>query len=261
MLTPRNRHPMRPAPDARALYLGAHGHKRVTCTEQALVVSNERAQVQRFPLARVARVISNTDTVDWSGPALALCMRAGIGITWLDNAGHVLASMYTRQSSTVAPQTALELWLEAADGTQRYANWLRARRMHILTCWGTDHNATLTPQQWEATKRQYVYRGDYAVHLPASLRDLCLAFVTAQLNSHGLLPLYWGPDAQAVELDQDLCDLLWADMNLRTGTLADDIASGATATELFERWNAHNAGALAQHLIHLQRTSLRALYA
>ena len=61
---------------ARALYLGHRDKKRVSCTDEALVVHNDRAQTLRYPLACVARVVSST-VVDWTGDALAQCMRRG----------------------------------------------------------------------------------------------------------------------------------------------------------------------------------------
>jgi hypothetical protein len=252
--------PIQPGPGARALYLGSREHKRVSCTAEALVVTNARAQVMRYPVARVARVVSSADVVDWSGPALALCMRAGIGITWLDARGQAIGSIYAQQRSTASLATVLELWSERADGPQLYQNWLRARRMDTLVRWGQAQGERITPQQWEATKRSYVYGNQYTVHLPAALRDLCLAYVAAQLNSHGLTPQLWGPRLEGMDLDVDLCTLLWAEMNLGTGSLADKAEEPATATQLFERWSARNASALTLHLVHLHRTALKAMH-
>lgn len=249
-----------PGPGARALYLGGREHKRVSCTDEALVVTNARAQVMRFPLVRVARVVSSTDVVDWSGPALALCMRSGIGITWLDTRGQAVGSMYAQPRSTASLATVLELWAERADGVQLYQHWLRARRMDTLMRWRDEHAQAVTPQQWETTKREYVYASQYTVHLPEPLRHLCLAYVAAQLNSHGLCPQLWGPRLENMDLDEDLCELLWAEMNLGAGTLADTVQDSATTTQLFERWSARNASALTLHLVHLHRTALKAMH-
>jgi len=251
---------LKPGPGARALYLGGREHKRVSCTNAALVVSNEHAQVMRFPLARVARVVSSADVVDWSGTALALCMRAGISITWLDAKGQAVGSIYAQARKTASLATVLELWSERADGPTLYQNWLRARRMDVLVRWGQENAASVTPQQWEATKREYVYGAQFRVHLSAELRGLCLAYVAAQLDSHGLPPQLWGPRLEAFDLDEDLCELLWAEMNLGAGTLTEQVGDSATVTQLFERWSARNASALTLHLVHLHRTALKAMH-
>jgi len=242
------------------LYRGGREHKRVSCTAEGLVVTNARTQVMRFPLVRVARVVSSADVVDWSGPALSLCMRAGIGITWLDTAGQAVGSIYAQARRSTSLATALELWAERSDGALRYQNWLRARRMDTLVRWQKEHATTISPQQWEATKREYVYASQFTVHLPATLRSLCLAYVAAQLNSHGLTPLLWGPQLESLQLDEDLCELLWAEMNLNAGTLTDQVDDAATVTQLFERWSARNASALTLHLVHLHRTALKAMH-
>ena len=98
------------------------------------------------------------------------------------------------------------------------------------------------------------------MHLPQTLRGLCLAYVAAQLNGHGLSPQLWGPRLENLDLDEDLCELLWAEMNLSAGTLADTVSDTATATQLFERWSARNASALTLHLVHLHRTALKAMH-
>jgi hypothetical protein len=260
MLKNKTTRTIKPGPGARALYLGGREHKRVTSTDEALVVTNARAQVMRFPLVRVARVVSSADVVDWSGPALALCMRAGIGITWLDTRGQAVGSMYAQPRNTANLATVLELWAERADGVQLYQHWLRARRMDTLVRWRDEHAQAVTPQQWETTKREYVYASQYTVHLPEPLRHLCMAYVAAQLNSHGLTPQLWGPRLENMDLDEDLCELLWAEMNLGAGTLADKAQDSATTTQLFERWSARNASALTLHLVHLHRTALKAMH-
>ena len=153
--------PTQPFPGARALYLGSHEHKRVTCTDEALVVTNTRAQVQRYPVARLARIVSSAEVVDWSGGALALCMRCGIGITRLDARGRSLGAAYPAVRNNTGFATALELMVERAEGLQRYQNWLRARRMEILVRWGQERADRISPREWEATKRGWVYAGPW----------------------------------------------------------------------------------------------------
>ena len=69
MKTAQSARAIQPGPGARCLYLGSREHKRVPCTAEALVVTNASAQTLRYPVARVARVVSSADVVDWSGPA------------------------------------------------------------------------------------------------------------------------------------------------------------------------------------------------
>ncbi|APW46310.1 CRISPR-associated endonuclease Cas1 [Rhodoferax antarcticus] len=251
---------IKPGPGARCLYLGSREHKRVSCTAEALVVTNASAQTLRYPVARVARVVSSADVVDWSGPALALCMRAGIGITWLDSRGQAVGSIYPQTRSTASLATVLELWSEREDGPERYQNWLKRCRMDILVRWRESQLDSVSPQQWESTKREWVYNQTFAVHLPTTLRSLCLAYVASQLASYGLTPQLWGPRIENIDLDEDLCELLWAEMNLATGALADNAAGAAAVTALFERWTARNASALTVHLACLHRTALKAMH-
>jgi hypothetical protein len=259
--SPKSSRAVKPGPGARALYLGSREHKRVSCTAEALVVTNARAQVMRYPVARVARVVSSADVVDWSGPALALCMRAGIGITWLDAKGCAVGSIYPQQRAMTPFASALELWLEnPAAGLAAYQNWLRSRRMDVFIRWGREWVDAITPQQWESTKREWVYCGEYTRHLPQGLRSLCLAYVSAQLSSYGLTPLHWGPRLEGIDLDEDLCELLWAEMNLGSGALADKADADAELSTLFERWSNRNASAITVHLDCLHRTALKALY-
>ena len=64
---------------------------------------------------------------------------------------------------------------------------------------------------------------------------------------------------QGVNLDEDLCELLWAEMNLTSGPLPDNIATEPELNQLFEHWSMLNASALILHLSSLHRTALKAM--
>ena len=263
MLKPAPTHTRSASPGARALYLGARDKKQVSCTGEALVVRNDRAQTLRYPLSRVARVVSST-AVDWSGEALALCMRHSIGISWVDARGEALGTCYPRQRSHARMAMALDLWLETPVGLDLYHIWLKSRRMAVLVHWGQQStgpsDSTVSPVLWENTKREWVYRQYFREHLPRGLRSYCLAYTAAQLGSHGVGPQMWGPDAEPIDLENDLCELLWAEMNLCTGTLADAAQGDKDLIALSERWTARNGAALSLHLGSLYRTALKAIY-
>lgn len=242
---------------ARALYLGGGDRKTVTCSAEALVVRNERQQTLRYPLARVARVVSSTG-VTWSGAALALCLQNGIGISWVSAKGEALGTCYPHQRCPPVLATALELWLEASLGAERYQDWLRGRRMDVLVRWARTGPGGVGPQQWESAKRAWVYAATFRQHLPAALRGHLLAYVGSRMARAGAPPLLWDCGGTPVHLDADLCQLLWAEMNLGTGDLADNTGAEGEIVALFERWIACNGAALELHLSSLQRTALKA---
>ena len=99
------------------------------------------------------------------------------------------------------------------------------------------------------------YRG-----INETISSLLLAYVATQLGSYGLTPQLWGPQVQGVHLDDDLCELLWADMNLSSGPLPDKLATEPELNQLFERWSMLNASALTVHLNSLHRTALKEGY-
>jgi hypothetical protein len=248
-----------PNAEARALYLGHGEHKRVSCTEAALVVSNARGQIYRYPIGRVARVVSSL-CVDWSGAALALCMQQAIAIAWLDTHGAVTGCLYPQQDRDLSFHTALELMLETPDGLQLYQHWLRSRRMQVMAQWAKTAPTPIPPHAWENTKREWVYGATIRNHLPEGLRGHCLAWVAAQLQENALPPLLWSPHGEAIHLDENLTHLLWAEMNLCCGAITEAAKTSQELTHLFEHWRTRNGCALLLHLSSLQRTAMKAAY-
>ena len=248
--------------DARTLYLRAAACERVDAVDDALVIVTQRPgeplRRLRFPLQRVARVVCST-TVDWSGAALRLCMQRRLSICWLDHQGDALGSLHTHQAQNAPFASALDLLLATPPGHEQYQHWFKARRMQVQLQWGRTDGVAISPQQWEATKRSWVYRAQLSAHLPSALQGLIAAAVAQQLQAHGLLPVQLGPGGEPVLLAQDLTCLLWAEMNLCCGTLADQAGAGPESVMLFERWQARNASALLLHLLSLQRLANREL--
>ena len=249
--------------DARTLYLGHATCQRVDAGGDALVVNSQRdgepLRRLRFPLQRVARVVSST-TTDWSGAALQLCLQRHLSICWLDRYGAALGSLHSHQAEAVQFATALDVLLETPDGHVRYQHWQKSRRMQVQLQWGRTQGLAISPQQWEATKRSWVYGAQIAAHLPPALHGLIAACVAHQLQAHALSPVQLGPGGEPVLLAQDLIWLLWSEMNLCCGPLADQTEGGLEVTLLFERWQARNASALLLHLSSLQRLASKELY-
>lgn len=241
--------------NARPLYLGhTGGPKRVAHTTEALVVFNNQGQTLRYPLARISRVVSSP-AVDWAGGALALCLKHGITITWADTKGQPLGSASPTRPRLTPPATALALLLEHASGPTHYTNWLRSRRMAVLAHWGHTSSSPISPAQWEQTKREWVYLNQFSTHLPAAMQAHCHAWVVAQLHSSQLPTELQDTHAAPVPLAHDLTRLLWAQMNLCTGPLADQTDTERELADLFERWHAPHGSALHLHLGALLRVA------
>lgn len=245
--------------DARALYLGHGEHKQVSCTEAALVVQDTHKRTLRYPINRIARIVSS-HCVDWSSAALALCMQRSIPIAWLDSKGHITGCLYPQQNRQPAFQTALELMLETPDGLLVYQHWLRSRRMQVMTQWANSSPCPISPHDWENTKREWVYGAHIKHHLPDGLRGHCLAWVAALLLEHGLSPLFWNPSGEVINLDEHLCELLWAEINLCCGPIAETAEASRELTHLFEHWRACNGSSLLLHIDSLRRTAMKTAY-
>ena len=250
--------------DARTLYLQEATCQRVDASDDALVVTvqrnGEKARQMRFPLERVARIVSST-ALDWSGAALQLCLQRHLSICWLSGRGDALGSLYSHRPHALPFASALDLLLETDAGLARYAHWHRSRRMHVQLQWGRLSEQDIAPQAWEACKRHWVYQAQIDAHLPPRLNGLLAAVVAQQLQKDGLAPVHAGPAGTSVPLADDLVCLLWAEMNLCTGPLADQIDGGEELALVLERWQSRNGSALLLHLSSLQRLAGKEIYA
>ncbi len=253
----RTTHP----PGARALYLAGGSHKRVTHTHEALVVTNTAGQTLRYPLARLARIVSSP-AVDWNGAALSLCLQHGISITWADGKGQPLGSACPIQPKHICHTGSLELLLEQPGGTEQYQNWHRSRRMAVLTHWSQTSPTPVSPLLWEMAKREWAYLRNPAalIHLPQPIQTLMHAWVVAQLLAHPLPTQLWDEQGDHIPLAQDLTELLWAEMNLCSGPLVSTTRTERELAEVFERWHTPNGAALHQHIGALLRVAKSSQY-
>jgi CRISPR associated protein Cas1 len=250
--------------DARTLYLAAAEPLRVTSTGEALVVSRADGRVMRVPISRVMRVVC-TDTADWSGAALALCMQRGVPLSWLDSRGEAQGHLWPQRARQVDLARALDvLASDSPDWSLAYDNWLRHQRLLVLQRWQGERGAAGSPvgeAEWQCAKRQYAYRDEIPEQLPALLHGMAAALVVARLSDCGLLPHYWCSVGEPIELAADITRLVWAEMNLCAGPLAAAIDQPQEAAAIFERWAGTCAGAVHLHLANLRAHALRELAA
>lgn len=245
-------------PGARTLYLGHGERKRASISDHCLVITNVLAQSHRFPLPRLARIVCST-TVDWSGAALQTCQREAITITWVDPQGHTLGTLYPHHRRTSTMTAALDLLLEQPEGLQRYHHWRRARRMALLREWHDKTTPTPQAQEWEQQKIHWVYGDHISAHLPTEMQAQCMALVAHYLAADHIPPVCYGPESQPINIDHDLCNLLWGEMNLCCGAIAASAQDRATHTALWEAWKQRNAATLLLHIQSLNRLAHKAL--
>jgi CRISPR associated protein Cas1 len=249
----------------RTLYIGVGQMKQVNATDAALVITTRDHKTLRYPVQRLARIVSST-TAHWSGPALGLCLRTGIPITWTDPQGHALGGTWASPRQGHTPALALEIWLQAPFGPVNYQHWLRSRRMHTLSHWVRQQpkSTCTTAADWEALKREWVYDDqdslDTGPDLPPFFAGLLRAWVNTQLQAHELPAVLYGPKAECIELDSDLYGLLALELELHGGTLTRTRQTEAETIQLFESWIIHHGPSLLVHVQHLQRHALRLAY-
>ncbi len=242
---------------ARTLYLGGATVKQVACSDAALVITVPNSSVRRYPVARLSRIVCSAQ-VNWQGAALALCMRSGIPIVWADAHSQLLGICYSQHQRQQAFSQALELLLEGENGLSQYTHWLRSRRMDMLMDWARTTALDVTPARWESLKRSWVYHNELAVHLSLQIRTYCQAWVAQRLIHHQINPVYWGVQAECVDIESDMTHLVWAQINLYGGNWADQVDAEAQSIYIFEQWSQAHAEIVDLHLLSLQRIANKA---
>lgn len=248
--------------DARTLYLAATEPLRVTSTGEALVISRPDGRVQRVPISRVLRIVCAA-SVEWSGAALSLCMLRGVPLSWLDGEGEAQGHLWPRRPRQVDLADAMTVLSgEVPDWDITYANWLRHQRLQVLQRWQTERAHAGQPvgeAEWQQAKRVWVYQNCVLEHLPPLLQGMAASLVVARLSECGLQAHYWCSGGAVIELAEDFTHLVWGEMNLCSGALADALHQPQEAAAIFERWSGTCVGAIHQHLANLRAHALREL--
>lgn len=251
------------APARKPLYLTTPRPACIDASDAALVLRRDGSAPQRFPLARIERILCNRNAT-WTGAALALCLSEGVPIVWLDGHGHALGSTQARQTRPFAFVTALETYLELLDWQKRFGNWMTRRRLETLTAWAmraTRDGHAPEARHFETLKREYVYLGQHPQVFGAEGEGWCHSLVVGRLHREGLQSRYWGFEGIPLDLASHLASLLWAELNLDCGTLPTSAERGIVAAHLFETWARQREARLLAHLGDLKRHLAREIEA
>jgi hypothetical protein len=247
--------PAQRAMPRKPLYLATRSPLRVSAQGESLLVRRPQAADQRFPVARIDRVVSNAHA-EWTGEAIALCLARGVVVTWIDARGGALGHTLPRQASRATLAERIESFVESPDWAGRYANWLRAQRMRVLVRWASRrrHAGTpTTPAEWEDHKREFVYGGSAPAVFAGHVRAWLDAWVAAHLHRARLPARIWGWSGTPLELCDDLAGLLWAELNLDSGEIARAARGVREEMLLFEGWAHLHGGRIVAHLADLER--------
>lgn len=242
-------------PARKPLYLFSTVAAQIDAGPDHLILRRNGMPPQRFPLARIARVICNRNAT-WSGSALALCLAEGVPITWLDGHGHALGSTQSCHPHPFPLSTLIDTYLELPDWPTRFANWLARRRLETLTTCArraAECGHGLAADAFEELKREYVYNGVHPQAFAAEGEGWCHALAVDRLHREGLQACYWGFDATPFELAAQLATLLWAELNLDCGTLPASADRDVIVARLFETWAHQREARLLLHLGDLKR--------
>ncbi len=209
----------------------------------------------RYPLARIDRIVCNRH-VDWSSEALTRCLRHGIPLLWVDGRGEVIGFAGPRLGMAQPFDVLLDSYLDRADWHSRYTNWLKQRRLEtlVLVALRAVHAGhAMSQAEFDEHKRAYVYNAHFEAVYPEMARAWCHAYVLRHLVVGGIAPTHWAYDGQPLDLGDDLCGLVWAELNLEAASLA--LAADQTQTQLLlvESWIAGHPARIPDLLARLRR--------
>lgn len=237
------------------LYLMATTPARLDAGTDFLTLYRCDAPVQRYPLARIGRIVCSQH-VDWSSRAMIRCLTAGIPVLWVDGRGHALGCAQTCSPKPSPVATLVETYLELRNWQQRFDNWLARRRLETLSTVAIEaarYGHEIDACHFEEFKRDYVYHGHHPLHFAEEGQSLCLALTVERLQREGLQSVHWGYEGVPLELGHALSSLIWAELNLACGTLPASAEQDRLVTHLFESWSHRREVRLLHHLADLKR--------
>lgn len=219
----------------RPLYLCARLKARVDADGPALRVRAAGRAEARYPLYRVSRVIASTG-VEWSAAALQTCLESGIPIVIVTGSGAPLGSVQPVCASASRLSDDINELLDRPDWREIYDNWLRATRMRVLGEWRTEREAAgdpPAPGEFKEMVRKFVY--GCAVAVPSGeatgpWRAALCGLATATLRGAGLQSVYWGAGGTALNLLDDVVQVLELRLRLEVNPRMECALSGEAVT-------------------------------
>lgn len=242
-------------PCRKPLYLLSEANISCDVANDVLLVRRPGTAVQRFPLARITRIVTG-NKVAWSGRALTACLENGVTMTWVDGRGHPLGNTQPRCVKPESLTTLIETYLEMPDWTSRFDNWRARRRLETLVTSTKRHaeaGQLVSASRFAERKRAYVQHGQFSEVFEHIGESFCHAFAIDRLHKIGLQARYFGYDGTVLELGPELASLLWAEFNFDAGSLFDTAEMSELVVRVFESWSHLREGRLLEHVGDLRR--------
>lgn len=237
-------------PDRRPLYLVPRDRVQVRCNGEFLSVQQRGHGVRQYAVRHLDRVACN-HLVDWEGDAMTLCLHHGVTVSWLGAHSQLLGHCMPTVIDTHPLHACLERMVESTGAEQRWDNWFRHRRMHVLSAYATRRQAAsdeISERDWRELKRQYVYWRQVPPQLHPDLLGPFQAMLVARLAREHVQTTYLCRSGHVLDLLDDLTLLVWGEVNLESRGLGVVIADRRLQWQFVESWQREHPTVLSDHL-------------
>lgn len=235
----------------RPLYIVAKDRVQIRANQDFLVVHPEGHSARHFAFAKLDRIVCHAG-VDWSGEALARCLKHRVTISWLTARGELLGYCAPRVAHHEPLHACMERFAALPSAAVRWDNWFRHRRMYVLSAWAERQDKagdSVAARTFREVSRGYVYRHEPVLNLAAELLGPFQSFIVARLTREGVQCRYPGRNDTTVDLLEQLTLLLWGHANLDAGSLAGRIEERRIQWQFLESWQKEHFATLEEHLV------------
>lgn len=234
----------------RALYILSPNRQNIHSDNTRLIITAESNAPRPIPFQRINRIISGSNA-HWSGQAIVACINRNIPIIWLDHHHQPIGDTHPLHSAGGSLHHALQNYTDLPDWPERYANWLKSRRMDILN--RLQRHNIHTRKEIDNLKRDYVHRNQLNPAPAHLIRATLQSVVNQQLAEHHTRARYWGDDGHPLEIAHDLESLITAEYHLENHWRQSTRKTAQETIHHLENWLKDNQSRLHEHLGHLHK--------
>lgn len=192
-------------PQRKAIYLLSAQKQCIESDNQRLIITNENCAAQPIPFNRISRILSGVNT-QWQGKSIAACLARDIPIIWLNQSHTPVGDAHPLYREKGELHQTLLNYLDLPEWRVRYGNWLKSRRMDIIS--QLRQQRILALFDYERLKREYVHRNTLGNPPQPAIQATCQAITNQQLAQWRCQTRYWGYEGEPLELASDMAELI-----------------------------------------------------